>query len=198
MARESLGTKVRRRTLGIGYLVIVPGLVLLSIAFYNKAFTDVVKVTLKTDHTGNSLQEASDVKVRGLIVGSVDSVKVDSGPNRGCINEQVACVTVTLALQPDKVKLIPKNVSAQILPKTIFGEQYVNLELPKTQGPAIKAGDQISQDRSKGALETAKVLGDLLPLLQAVKPAQLNATLTAMATALQGRGAELGHTLVHL
>jgi phospholipid/cholesterol/gamma-HCH transport system substrate-binding protein len=198
MARESLGTKVRRRALGIGYLVIVAGLLLLSIAFYNKVFTDVVKVSLKTDHTGNSLREASDVKVRGLIVGAVDSVKVDSGPNRGCVNEQVACVTVTLALQPDKVKLIPDNVSAQILPKTIFGEQYVNLELPDKHGPAIKAGDQISQDRSQGALETAKVLGDLLPLLQAVKPAQLNATLTAMATALQGRGEELGHTLAHL
>ena len=198
MARESLGTKIRRRLLGIAYLGIVAGLVLLSIAFYNKAFTDVVKVTLKTDHTGNSLQEASDVKVRGLIVGSVDSIKVDSGPNRGCINEEVACVTVTLALQPDKVKLIPDNVSAQILPKTIFGEQYVNLELPKDHGPPIKGGDQISQDRSQGALETAKVLGDLLPLLQAVQPAQLNATLTAMATALQGRGEELGRTLVHL
>src|SRR3954453_8244231 len=198
MARESIGKKLRRRFLGIGYLAIVAGLLLLSIAFYNKTFTDVVKVSLKTDHTGNSLREASDVKVRGLIVGAVDSVKVDSGPNRGCINEEVACVTVTLALQPDKVKLIPRNVSAQILPKTVFGEQYVNLELPKDKGPAIGAGDQISQDRSKGALETAKVLGDLLPLLQAVKPAQLNATLTAMAPALQGRGAELGHTLAHL
>ena len=29
-----------------------------------------------------------------------------------------------------------------------------------------------------------------------VKPAELNATLTAVATALQGRGADLGHTLV--
>ena len=198
MARESLGTKVRRRALGIGYLALVAGLLLLSIAFYNKTFTDVVKVTIKTDHTGNALREDSDVKVRGLIVGAVDSVKVDSGPDRGCINEQVACVTVTLALQPDKVKLIPRNVSAQILPKTIFGEQYINLELPKDHGPPIKAGDQISQDRSQGALETAKVLGDMLPLLQAVRPAQLNATLTAMATALQGRGEELGQTLVHL
>ena len=97
------------------------------------------------------------------------------------------------------MKLIPDNVSAQILPKTIFGEQYVNLELPKDPRAArSRRGDQISQDRSQGALETAKVLGDLLPLLQAVQPAQLNATLTAMATALQGRGEELGQTLVHL
>jgi hypothetical protein len=35
-------------------------------------------------------------------------------------------------------------------------------------------------------------------LLQAVQPAELNATLTAMATALRGRGADLGQTLVQL
>ena len=32
---------------------------------------------------------------------------------------------VTLALDPSQVSEIPANVSAQILPKTIFGEQYV-------------------------------------------------------------------------
>ena len=49
----------------------------------------------------------------------------------------------------------------------------------------------IAQDRSQGALETEKVLGDLLPLLQAVKPAELNATLTAVADRAAGprRGA---------
>ena len=155
-------------------------------------------VSLKTDHTGNSLQDGSDVKERGIIVGSVRSVKVDSGPDGGCVNQQVACVTVTLALDPSKVNEIPKNVSAQILPKTIFGEQYVDLEIPQNKAAPIKAGDTISQDRSQGALETEKVLGDLLPLLQAVKPAELNATLTAVATALQGRGEELGKTLVQM
>ena len=172
MARESLLVKTRRRLLGVAYLGIVGGLVLMSVLIYNKTFTDVVKVTLKTDHTGNSLRAASDVKVRGLIVGQVGDVKVDSGPNGGCETEQITCVTVTLELEPDKVKLIPRNVSAQILPKTIFGEQYVNLEIPGDPSAPIQAGDQIAQDRSRGALETAKVLGDLLPLLQAVKPAQ--------------------------
>ncbi len=195
MAKESAVKIARRRLLGIGYLVLVAALLMLSVKIYNKDFTDVVKISLKTDHTGNSLRDSSDVKVRGIIVGAVDKVQVDSGPNRGCVNEQVACVTVTLALQPDKVKLIPDNVSAQILPKTVFGEQYISLNIPDKPGPPIKAGEQIAQDRSQGALETSKVLGDMLPLLQAVKPAELNATLTAMATALQGRGAKLGQTL---
>ena len=198
MPKESFGSVVKRRSLGVVYLALIVGLVLLSIAIYQKKFTPVVLVNLKTDHTGNALQDGSDVKERGIIVGSVRSVHVDSGPDGGCVNQQVSCVTVELALDPSHVNEIPKNVSAQILPKTIFGEQYVSLEIPQSRQGHITAGDTIPQDRSQGALETEKVLGDLLPLLQAVKPAELNATLTAVATALQGRGTELGNTLVQL
>ena len=195
MARESVGTVVRRRVLGLAYLVLVAALITLSIAIYNKVFTKSVDVTLKADHTGNQLITDSDVKVRGLIVGRVSAIKVDSG-SHACTEHTLTCVSVTLALDPDKVDLIPKNVSAQILPKTLFGEQYVSLTLPDNPQSHIATGDVIPQDRSQGALETEKVLGDLLPVLQAVQPAELNATLTAMAQALQGRGEQLGQTLV--
>jgi len=196
-ARETLGVKIRRRLIGLLYIVVVFGLVLLSILIYNKTFSSDVKLTLYTDHTGNSLQKASDVKERGIIVGSVRSVHVVSGAD-GCNHDNADCVKVTLAISRSRLGLIPQNVTAQILPKTIFGEQYVSLIRPAHPGPAIKSGGIIRQDRSKGALETEKVIGDLLPLLQAVQPAELNATLTAVATALKGRGAELGHTLTHL
>ena len=134
--KESLATVTKRRGLGVLYIVIIGSLIWLSIAIYQKKFTPVVLVNLKADHTGNALQSGSDVKERGIIVGSVRSVKVDSGPDGGCINQQVTCVTVTLALDPSRVGIIPTNVTAQILPKTIFGEQYVALEIPQRQaGP---------------------------------------------------------------
>ena len=186
MARESFATIARRRLLGVTYLAVIVGLVTLSIAFYNKAFTPTVTVTLKTDHTGNQLLTQSDVKERGIIVGSVKKVK-SSGDG----------ATVTLALNPSRTSGIPDNVSAQILPKTLFGEQYVSLIIPDNPGPPIKGGAVIGQDRSAVALESEKVIGDLLPLLQAVKPAELSVTLTAMADALHGRGTELGQTLVN-
>jgi phospholipid/cholesterol/gamma-HCH transport system substrate-binding protein len=187
MARESVATIVKRRLLGLTYLVVIFGLIALSVAIYQKQFITTVKVTLRTDHTGNQLLTESDVKERGIIVGSVRKVK-STGDG----------AEITLALDPGRVKLIPSNVSAQILPKTLFGEQYVALQLPTDPGPPIKGGDVISQDRSKVALETQRVLGDFLPLLQAVQPAELNATLTAIATALKGRGEKLGQTLTDL
>jgi virulence factor Mce-like protein len=187
MARESARTVIGRRLLGLAYLGVLVGLVSLSIAVYNKDFTNTILITLQTDHTGNQLQTQSDVKEQGIIVGSVRKVK-STGDG----------ATVTLAIAPGRAKIIPKNVSAQILPKTIFGEQYVSLELPANPQPHIQAGDVIGQDRSTGALETEKVLGDILPVLTAVKPAELSATLTAIADALKGRGTELGTTLVTL
>jgi virulence factor Mce-like protein len=186
VAGDSLGTVVKRRLLGVVFIVVVVGLISLSIAIYKKAFTSYVEVTLRADHTGNSLLVDSDVKERGIIVGSVKSV-TSNGDG----------ATVKLNLDPDRVKDIPSNVSAQILPKTLFGEQYVSLTVPSDPSRAIRSGDTIPQDRSKGALETEKVLGDLLPVLTAVQPAELNSTLTALATALHGRGNELGETLVN-
>lgn len=196
MARESFATVALRRAYGLGFIVVILALVALSIAVYNKTFTKVVLVTLKADHTGNQLIAASDVKERGIIVGTVRKVKVASGAD--CDDPTGTCAVVTLALQPSRAGIIPKNVSAQILPKTLFGEQFVALQLPDRPDTHIRNGDTIPQDRSKGALETERVLGDILPLLQAVKPAELNATLSAMATALHGRGEKLGQTLVHL
>jgi virulence factor Mce-like protein len=103
-----------------------------------------------------------------------------------------------LALEPDKTAVIPKNVSARLLPKTLFGERYVSLQLPEKAESSIKAGDVIPQDRSSSAIELQKVLDDVMPLLQAVQPEKLSSTLTAVATALDGRGEQLGQTLSQL
>lgn len=178
---------IRLRLIGVTFLVVIAGLVALSIAIYNKAFTPVVEVSLRTDHTGNELMKASDVEERGVIVGSVKSVQSNGD---GAV--------VKLALEPSQVRLIPANVTAQILPKTLFGQEYVSLEVPSNATGTIEAGAVIQQDRSIPSLETEDVLDDLLPLLQAVKPAQLDATLTAIATTLRGHGTQFGQLLVSL
>lgn len=187
MAQESFGAVVKRRMLGVLFIALVVSLISMSILIYNKVFTSTVDITLKANHIGNQLLIDSDVKERGIIVGSVKAVE---SKGQGA--------TVRITLQPDRVKMIPKNVLAQILPKTLFGEQYVSLVTPKNPQRAIRTGDVIPQDRSAGALESQNVIGDLYPLLTAVQPAELNATLTALAQALHNRGDKLGQTLVNM
>ncbi|MDP9182217.1 MAG: MCE family protein [Actinomycetota bacterium] len=175
---------VRRRIAGIAFLGVITLLVGLSVAMYQKAFTPVVKVTLQADRAGNQLSAQADVKLRGIVVGSVRDVHADA---KGA--------TIDLALDPDKVDIIPENVSAQLLPKTLFGEKYVSLVLPVSPAADhVRAGDVIPQDRSTTALETERVLNDLLPLLKTLRPQDLSTTLTALSTALRGRGDRLGAT----
>ncbi|KAA0020205.1 MCE family protein [Antrihabitans cavernicola] len=178
----------RQRLLGLAFFLIVILFVGYTIGQYNKAFTKVVKVNLVTDTTGNQLPTNADVKVRGLIVGEVRSSTTENGK-----------VTSVLALNPDKAKLIPSNVTARLLPKTLFGQRYVALQLPKDdKASPIQAGSTIQQDVSGNAVEVGKLLDGLLPLLQAIPPAKLATTLGSLSQGLSGRGEELGQTLDRL
>jgi virulence factor Mce-like protein len=174
--------------LGLLLIAVVAAFFVVTVLFYDQAFTPVVSVRLDADHTGNELTAGSDVKVRGMLVGTVRSV---STTGDGAV--------LDLALQPGLVDQIPANVTAQLLPKTLFGERYVDLRIPTNpSGQHIAAGDVIGQDRTSTGIEVEKVLDDLMPVLQAVQPQKLSVTLTAISTALRGRGAELGQTLAQL
>ena len=177
--------KTRRRLAGVVFIVVFAVLIWLSIALYNKDFTSVVLVNLNTDTTGNELHIHADVQVRGVDVGEVWEISTNGDGAQ-----------LQLALQPDKVPLIPANVTAELLPTTLFGERYVDLVLPKDPVAArLDQGSTIDQDHSSSAIELEKVLKDLLPMLQAVAPQKLSVTLTAISQALAGRGTELGQTL---
>ncbi|MDQ2589225.1 MCE family protein [Saccharothrix yanglingensis] len=178
---------LRRRLSGLLFAALLVALCGLSVATYQKAFTPRVTVLLRTDHVGNQLQSESDVKLLGVLVGEVRAIR-----SRGDGAE------VELALHPDQVDLIPANVSARLLPKTLFGERFVSLEAPHDPSGPIAEGAVIEQDRTSAAIELERVLTDLLPTLQAVRPDKLASTLTSMARALEGRGETLGQTIVKL
>jgi phospholipid/cholesterol/gamma-HCH transport system substrate-binding protein len=174
--------------LGLVFVVVLLALGGVAIGAYNKVFTPVDKVTLVVDHTGNQLTPGADVKVRGVLVGEVRGVRSDGTNAR-----------VELAIKPSEIGRIPRNTVARLLPKTLFGERYVSLILPdQPAAEPLRAGDTIQQDRSFQAVEVDRVLADLLPVLQAVRPEQLNTTLHALSTALEGRGDQLGQTLTTL
>lgn len=178
----------RLRLLGVVYLGVVALFLSLTVAIYRDVFATDVPVTLRAGQVGNQLQAQADVKMRGLIVGTVRTV-ASHGES----------AELQLAMDPDKIDAIPRNVSARLLPKTLFGERYVSLVEPARPDPApLAAGDVIGQDRSAVSIELERVLNNLLPLLQSVEPAQLASTLNTLATALEGRGKPLGDTLVQV
>ncbi|MCW2807485.1 MAG: hypothetical protein JWQ93_1440 [Marmoricola sp.] len=174
------------RALGVVFVgLLILGVWLVNAVFTQK-FTAFDAVTLKTGTAGLNLPAKADVKVRGVIVGQVN--KAESEGNGA---------TLTLGIRPDKMKAIPANVTAALVPKTLFGEKYVDLNIPSDPSPEpLKSGDRITQ--TKLPIEVERVLNDLYPLLRTVQPAELNYTLNALATALEGRGDKVGESLVTL
>jgi phospholipid/cholesterol/gamma-HCH transport system substrate-binding protein len=167
----------------VAFLGLLALFVFLTYAVFNKMFSQFTDVTLQASRTGLELPTNADIKIRGVEVGIVRGTQVTA---KG--------VDITLALYPDKTHIIPSNVTARILPKTLFGEKYVALQVPAHPSPrSIQAGAVITE--TKVSIEVQKVLADIYPLLRTVQPAQLNYTLTAMADALQGRGTEIGHSI---
>ncbi len=88
-------------------------------------------------------------------------------------------------------------MTAALVPKTLFGEKYVELNIPKdASSSSLEAGDKIEQ--TDLPIEVERVLNDLYPLLRTVQPAEINYTLNALATALEGRGDKIGESFVTL
>jgi len=172
------------KMLGAAFIALILFIVWVSYAFFTKAFVDYDAVTLKTDTTGVNLPQNADIKLRGMIVGEVRKVEPDGDG-----------VKLLLAMNPKLIKDVPKGVTAQLIPKTLFGEKYVALIPPaSSDGESLQAGDTIT--KANVPIEVETVLNDLYPLLDAVDPANLSYTLSAVSTALEGRGKQLGETLV--
>jgi phospholipid/cholesterol/gamma-HCH transport system substrate-binding protein len=179
---------LRLRLYGVVFLAVLALLLSLSVAVYQQAFTSVVRITLEADSLGNQLDPRADVKLRGLLVGEVRDVRADG-----------AKATLDIALKPEYVAHIPSDVHARLLPKTLFGEKYVDLVAPaRSAARPIRAGDVITQDRTRVGIEMQQLLNDLLPLLRTVQPGKLNATLSAFSTALEGRGDRIGDNLTRV
>ena len=183
--KELFKSAAFNRFLGVVFAMMLAGGVYLTYALFTKKFTDYTVVTMQADKAGLQLPARADVKLRGKFVGELLDVK---GTDDGA--------TLELGLYEDEVDLIPSDVSGALVPKTLFGEKFVDLRIPEGGGSSqsIQAGAVIDQVQLPAEVED--VLSTLYPLLRTVEPGKINFTLNALATALEGRGEDLGEGLV--
>ncbi|CAL9429100.1 MCE family protein [Streptomyces sp. enrichment culture] len=184
-SREPRGRTLRRRLAGVVFVLVPALLIWLAVAVYDKKFTASDPVVVETDSVGNQMHPGAEVKLRGVVVGEVRAIDATGDGAR-----------LTLAMKPGTLDAVPSDVRAQMLPTTLFGERFVALVPPENPSPEpLAAGAVIPQDRSENAVELQQVLDDVLPMLTAVQPQKLAATLSAVSQALEGRGERLGRTL---
>src|SRR3954468_19385868 len=139
MVLSDRSLRVKRRLQGVAFLAVVALLLGLTIAVYNKSLpwqaTD--QVVLEADRAGNQLVVPADVKLDGVLVGRVSGVSTEGETAR-----------LRLDISKDRINQIPSNVVARILPKTLFGEKFVQLVIPGTPSDQpLQPGAVIAQDR---------------------------------------------------
>ncbi len=177
------------KVLGVAFVALLLLSVYATYAIFSKTYVDYDEVTLETSKIGLQLPSRADVKLRGVIVGEV--LDFDTTAEGGA--------KVTLGIFPEEREKIPADVTGAILPKTLFGEKFVALQAPKGSVIERAAVDPIQPgaviEPTRVATEVEQVLSDLYPLLETVQPADLNMTLNAISTALEGRGDQLGNNI---
>ncbi|MBX9421750.1 MCE family protein [Streptomyces lateritius] len=185
---DSTAETLRRRSAGVVFLLVPALLAWLAIAVYDKRFTASDPIVVETGSVGNEMHLGAEVKLRGVVIGEVRAIDATDGGAR-----------LTLAMRPGSLRHVPSDVRAQMLPTTLFGERFVALVPPgNPSARPLGPGAVIPEDRSSNAVELQQVLDNVLPLLTAVQPQKLSATLSAVSRALEGRGEHLGETLARL
>jgi phospholipid/cholesterol/gamma-HCH transport system substrate-binding protein len=170
--------------LGVLSLGVAVAVLATLFAYLNRAFVDTVRVSASIPLSGAPLPVGSEVKARGVVVGRITDAKVVG--ERGVL---------TLEQNPADAELLPGNVTSRALPTTLFGKEFLDLVLPATPRGELAEGAVIAEDTAPQSIETQRLLADTFPLLASLHPAELDAALTAVAQALDGRGEQIGTSL---
>jgi phospholipid/cholesterol/gamma-HCH transport system substrate-binding protein len=174
-------------TVGVGLLLAVAALVYLVLSAFSGHYSTYDVVYADVPASGTGISSGSVVLFRDITVGSVGSLG-HVLPN--------GLLRVQLHMTPGDLSSIPSDVQADVEIATVFGTQGINLVPPAhAEGGHLRVDQTIG---SVGVSKTTTLQGDATDLdnvLNALHPAALDETLTAIATALRDQGPKLGTTL---
>ncbi len=115
---------------GLTALVVVALLLVALYAKMNGTFDKTVTATAVLADVGDGLPSNSDVKYRGVLVGTVKGV--DPGTDGG-LNY------VDLALDPSYTRNIPRTVTARVVPSNVFAVSSIQL-VDNGSAPGLNSG----------------------------------------------------------
>lgn len=158
-------------------------------AWGSRSFDSTPEITATVPAEAGALRLDSSVLYRGVHVGRVDAI--DGG---------TAASEVTLGIDEDALTRIPSDVRVRLIPRTVFGDYFVDLIPPagRSEAASLRPGDTVLPDRSLASVQLYQAFSRIYDLVHAVNPADLNIALGAVAAALDGKGADLGESLESL
>jgi phospholipid/cholesterol/gamma-HCH transport system substrate-binding protein len=186
-------TRKRRRILLYveGVVLLVVGALVLVLVYlqFRGDFTPKTELTMVASRAGLVMETGSKVTYNGVEIGRVagiSAVERDGKP----------AAKLVLLVNPKYIKLIPANVVANIEAATLFGNKYVSLTSPDNPQQQRISSHVVIDVRSV-TTEFNTLFETITSLAEKVDPIELNATLSALAQALNGLGGKFGESIVN-
>jgi phospholipid/cholesterol/gamma-HCH transport system substrate-binding protein len=172
----------------VGRLIVAVLCTALVVAFLQRPGPKKMIVQADFQRAGLNVRPGDEVRVRGMPVGTISAITIDRSN---------LTARYKMSLEPNAQ--VAKDSGATLVPKTLFGDKYVELDPPAPGAPLMGNGAHIPLARTASVTELQQVLDRFIPELQAVDPVELGATVAAMAngfglTAADLRAASEGFT----
>lgn len=172
--------------IGLVSTIVIAVVGTLLVASGSDALSRDPEITATLPASGGLLYGAVGVQYQGVHVGSLS--ELDAGVTES---------RLTMKIEADKLAEIPASVSVRVIPRTLFGDVFLELVAPENPeyGPRLAPGSEVPVDASAESAQLANLYYRAADLMAELRPEQLATALDAMSQALQGRGAALGETI---
>lgn len=171
-------------------LLLLCGLVLTLVYLqFRGDFTPKTELTMVATRAGLVMEPGSKVTYNGVEIGRVagiSEIERDGAP----------AAKLLLDVDPRYIELIPANVVANIEAATLFGNKYVSLIAPENASRRRISSHDVIDARSV-TTEFNTLFETVTSIAEKVSPIELNATLSALAQALDGLGGKFGESIVN-
>jgi phospholipid/cholesterol/gamma-HCH transport system substrate-binding protein len=138
---------------------------------YAAAFTNV-----------SGLTEGDDIRVAGVRVGKVTGIAIDDGGAR-----------VTFEVSDDQPLLDTTHVVMRY--QNLLGQRYLSLVQGPERGDRMPAGTEIPRSRTSPGFDLTELLNGFRPLLNVLRPADVNRLAGSLIQVLQGEGGSVEQLL---
>jgi phospholipid/cholesterol/gamma-HCH transport system substrate-binding protein len=172
--------KVAGAALVLSVLLIVG----LCLALFRGQFHTAFALQVDSDRIGLVMDQGAKVRMRGVVIGTVAATRQVDGRSN-----------LVLHIEPDQVRRIPANATAQIKSTTVFGAKYVQIDIPSDPAPRSVTPNQVIRSANV-TTEVNTLFERLNSIMGMIEPAKLNALLRGLADGLRGHSNDLASIIV--
>jgi phospholipid/cholesterol/gamma-HCH transport system substrate-binding protein len=163
---------------------VVIGLALLAIYLGIKAayggFGHYYYLSVDLPRAGQQLAAGDDVRLRGVVIGKIDSVRLVER-------------RVRMTLQIRQQYHIPSSAEAVVSLKTLLGAKFLDLRIPSYRGPFLPDGARVRTAQVGPELEDA--LADGVNVLDAIDPQDAATIVIELSRGARGHGEDISRSI---